>query len=69
MINWLESEEPTVDAWAEQEAAYEAFMARYDHMDVVRLSNADFDRWQAEYKRLYDALWDAQMAYYRAIRS
>jgi hypothetical protein len=69
MINWLETEEPTVDAWAEQETAYEAFMAHYSHIDVVRMSNADFDRWQAEYKRLYDALWDAQIAYYKAIRA
>lgn len=70
MINWLEEqEEPTVDVWAEQEAAYEAFMGHYDHLSVVRMSDADFDRWQAEYKRLYDALWDAQIAYYKAIRA
>lgn len=68
-MNWLEAEEPTVDAWAEQESAFEAFMAHYDHLSVVRLSDADFDRWQAEYKRLYDALWDAQIAYYKAIRA
>jgi len=63
------ADDPTVDAWAAQEAAFEAFMAHHDHLAVVRMSDADFDAWQAEYKRLYDALWDAQIAYYKAIRA
>jgi len=63
-MNWLEEmEQPSADAWADQERAFEAFMAHHSHLEVIRMSDAAFDAWQAEYKRLYDALYDAQIAY------
>jgi hypothetical protein len=68
-MNWLSEDEPTIDAWADQEMAYEAFLAHHKQIDVLLMSDADFDAWQAEYKRLYDALWAAQIAYYQAIRA
>jgi hypothetical protein len=33
------------------------------------MSDADFEAWKAEYRRLYLAVHDAQVAYYQAIRS
>jgi hypothetical protein len=68
-MDWLDEYAPSIDAWADQEIAFEAFMAHHSQLEVLHMSDADFDAWQAEYKRLYDALWDAQMAYYKAIRS
>ncbi len=56
------------DAWANAEAAYEAFLGEYEQIDVLMMSDADFAFWRAWYARLYSALWEAQLAYYQAVR-
>lgn len=55
--------------WVNYEAAYEAFLAQYEQIDVLLMANDDFEAWLAEYDRLYYALHDAQIAYYKAVRA
>lgn len=45
------------------------FLAAYDLVDVRQMSDADFERWKAEYKRLYDAVYRAEVAYHLAVYS
>ena len=60
--------EALCDAWAEAEAAYEAFLGRYEQIDVQMMPEAEFTAWRADYSRLYSQIWIAQVAYYQAIR-
>jgi len=68
-MDWQEEYGSSIDAWADQEMAYEAFMQRYTQDQVLDMSNADFDAWMEEEMRLYTLLHNAQIAYYKAIRA
>lgn len=70
-MNWLEELKAPVasEMWADAETAYERFLADHEQIDVLMLCDADFEAWRLEYGRLYLALWDAQIAYYRAVRA
>ena len=54
--------------WCDAEDAYEHFLARHEQREVIAMSDEQFEAWKTEYKRLYDDLFNAQLAYYRAER-
>lgn len=56
------------EQWHDAEAHCSAFLGEYEQIDVLMMTEADFEAWRAEYARLYSALRVAQIAYYRAIR-
>jgi hypothetical protein len=60
--------DPTVDAWADAEAAFESFIARYTDFNPCRMKEPDFTQWKRDHLRLYLEVWRAQMAYYQALR-
>lgn len=65
---WIDQVElPEMDAWAEQEAAFERFLGEHEQIDVLMMLADEFEAWKAEYKRLYLAVFDAQIAYYNTI--
>lgn len=65
----LNGQEYTCQQWVDYEAAYEAFLGQYEQIEVLMMPDDDFNAWLAEYDRLYYALHDAQIAYYKAIRA
>lgn len=70
-MSWIDElqEIPHSDEWADAEQAFCRFTALHSEHDVLRrMTDAQFAAWQAEYKRLYNAVWEAQIAYYKAIR-
>lgn len=57
------------DDWVAAEAAYEHFSGDYEQIDVLIMPAREFAYWEAEYTRLYNAVLEAQLAYYRAVRN
>ena len=62
-------DDPLLVAWADAEAAYEAFLAAHELIDVRMMDDAEFDAWKAEYERLYYGLCAAQLAAYEGMRA
>lgn len=56
-------------AWADAERAFEDFIHTQSMGEVRQMSDAAFIAWLVAYRAVYDALWNAQVAYYAACRS
>jgi len=56
-------------AWADAERDFEDFMHARTMGAVRLMTDNEFIAWLVEYRRLYDALWNAQAAYYAALRT
>lgn len=65
---WIDQVDlPEMDAWAEQEAAFERFLGEHEQIDVLMMTPPEYDAWKAEYQRRYMAVFEAQIAYYNRL--
>lgn len=55
-----------VNLWeAERDRAQ--FLAAYDLVDVRQMSDSEFEKWQVQYKRHYEAVYTADLNYRLAV--